>query len=99
MLVLSYLGILGLIPLLTKKDDPEVQWHAKNGLALTVTWVIFWIVWTVFSHFLPSIACLMSLVPCAIGIGYIALIIMAIMKAVNGQRMRFPMISDFADKM
>ena len=34
MLVLSYLGILALIPLLMKKDDPEVQWHAKNGLAL-----------------------------------------------------------------
>ena len=30
-LVLSYLGILCLIPLLAKKDDPEVQWHAKNG--------------------------------------------------------------------
>ena len=34
MLVLSYLGILSLVPLLAKKDDPEVQWHAKHGLVL-----------------------------------------------------------------
>ena len=36
MLVLSYLGILALIPLLMKKDDTEVQWHAKNGLGAAV---------------------------------------------------------------
>ena len=32
MLILSYLGILALVPLLVEKDDPEVQWHAKHGL-------------------------------------------------------------------
>ncbi len=29
MLVLSYLGILALIPLITEKNDREVQWHAQ----------------------------------------------------------------------
>ena len=33
-LILSYLGILSLIPWLAKKDDAEVQWHAENGVAL-----------------------------------------------------------------
>src|SRR5476651_1217052 len=33
-LILSYLGLLALIPLLTRKDDPEIQWHAKNGITL-----------------------------------------------------------------
>ena len=33
MLVLSYLGLLAIIPLLVEKDE-EVQWHAKNGLVL-----------------------------------------------------------------
>jgi uncharacterized membrane protein len=99
MLVLSYLGILALIPLLTKKDDPEVQWHAKNGLMLTAAYVVFWIVWSIFSHFLPSMACFLTLVPCAIGVGYLALIIVSIMKAVNGQRFRLPVLSDMADKM
>ena len=34
MVALSYLWILALIPLLMKKEDKEVQWHAKNGLAI-----------------------------------------------------------------
>ena len=34
MIVLSYLGLLALIPLLVDKEDSEVQWHAKHGLVL-----------------------------------------------------------------
>ncbi|MGD9253016.1 MAG: hypothetical protein PVG92_03680, partial [Holophagae bacterium] len=40
MIVLSYLGLLALIPLLVEKDDKEVQWHAKHGLVLTVAEVV-----------------------------------------------------------
>src|SRR5436190_18583440 len=40
-LVLSYLGIFCLIPLLAKKDDPDVQWHAKNGLGLFIAELIW----------------------------------------------------------
>src|SRR5436190_8527971 len=32
MILLSYLWLLALVPLLTEKDDKEVQWHAKHGL-------------------------------------------------------------------
>lgn len=99
MLVLSYLGILALIPLLTKKDDSEVQWHAKNGLAFTVAFVAFFIIWQVISYFLPTIACVMTVVPCAVSIAWIAVTIMGIMKATQGQRFRLPVLSDFADKM
>ena len=35
-IVLSYLGLLALIPLLVERDDQEVQWHAKHGLVLLV---------------------------------------------------------------
>src|SRR5512140_2684768 len=40
MLVLSYLGLLALIPLIVLKDDREVQWHAKHGLVLTVAFIV-----------------------------------------------------------
>ena len=99
MLILSYLWFLCLVPLLTKKDDPEVQWHAKNGLglALAITAIdcVFWI----FGHFFPLLGCMVSIVPCVAGIGYLVVSILAIMKAVNGQRMRIPMITDMAEKM
>lgn len=99
MLVLSYLGILALIPLLMKKDDREVQWHARNGLGLFVAYFVIVILWSIINNFLPSsIGCALSFVGCALWLGYLALIIFGIMKAVKGERFRLPMISDFADK-
>lgn len=100
MLVLSYLGILALIPLIIKKDDREVQWHAKNGLALTVAYIIIVIVWAVVQHYLPSaLGCALTFVGCALWVGYIALMVFGIMKALKGERLIVPGISDFADKM
>lgn len=100
MLVLSYLGLLALIPLITKKDDREVQWHAKNGLAIFVAFVVIQVVWMILQTVLPSmVSCALSLVGCGIGVGYLVVIILAIMKAVNGERLRIPAVSDFADKM
>jgi uncharacterized membrane protein len=99
MLVLSYLGLLALIPLLVKKDDREVQWHAKNGLGLCVAWILLWIILWGAEIVLPSvIRCGLGVVHCILGIGYLVVIILAIMKATKGERMRFPLISDFADK-
>ena len=102
MVVLSYLWILALIPLLTKKDDSEVQWHAKNGLALLGAEIALWIVF-IFAGFalrrvLP-VGCGLSVVECVVWIGFLVVRIMAIMKGVGGGRMRVPVISDFADKM
>src|SRR3954453_417889 len=47
MVVLSCLWILCLIPLLTKKDDNEVQWHAKNGRAILIGEIGVWVLFSV----------------------------------------------------
>jgi len=100
MLVLSYLGVLALIPLLMKKEDREIQWHAKNGLMLTVAFIVVSIAWSLINNFMPSsIGCALSFIGCAIWIGWLALSIMAIMKALKGERFRIPVVSDLADKM
>lgn len=101
MLVLAYLGIFALIPLLVKKDDREVQWHAKNGLFLFIGFIIvamaLWIVQVAVGDMM-GLGCIFWLLGCVLWIGYLVVIIMAIMKAVKGQRMRFPVVSDLADK-
>lgn len=99
MLVLAYLGILALIPLLTKKDDSEVQWHAKNGLALFVVYIAAAIVLWSIDYFVPVIGCFFTFAHCALWIGYLALIVMSIMKAVKSERFRIPVVTDFAEKM
>lgn len=103
MVVLSYLWILALIPLLTKKEDREIQWHAKNGLAILgaeiVIWIIFMILGLVLRGWLATLGCGLAVVECVVWIGFLVIRIMCIVKGVGGQRMRVPVISDFADKM
>jgi uncharacterized membrane protein len=106
MIVLSYLSLLCLIPLLTKKDDSEVQWHAKNGLCFVVfdivVWIVLAIVTRVAAHipiFGCGIATVLSVLWCVVWIGILVIHVVAIIKGVNGQRFRLPVVSDFADKM
>lgn len=41
--VLSYLGVLVVIPLLAKKDSKFTQFHVKQGLVLLAGWVLSWL--------------------------------------------------------
>ncbi len=103
MIVLSYLWILALIPLLTKKDDPEVQWHAKNGLALLGAEIVCWIVLTiagfVLARMFAALGCGMSVVNCVVWIGFLVVRVMCIVKGTGGQRFRIPVVTDMAEKM
>jgi uncharacterized membrane protein len=101
MIVLAYLWILALIPLLTKKDDREVQWHAKNGLAILVAEVAIWIIFTILGfviHTIPGLGCGIATIQCVIWIGFLVIRILCIVKGTSGQRFRLPVVSDMADK-
>ena len=101
-LVLSYLGIFALIPLLAKKDDPEVQWHAKNGTALFIAelvWVAIGIAFLFAGAHIPFLGCGWAVVRCAVWIGFLILSIVCIVKATQGKRFRIPIITDMAEKM
>ena len=97
MLVLSYLGLFGLIPLLTKKDDPEIQWHAKNGLTL-IGAELAWFVLQIVLGFIPVLGCGVHILACGVWLGFVILRIICMVKAVQGQRMRIPIVSDYAEK-
>lgn len=106
MLVLSYLWILALVPLLVEKEDPEVQWHAKHGIVLTVAEVIFWIALQIVTFVLAAIPGIGGLVSAVLGcgvtfivwLGILAIHIVAIMKALRGERLVLPVITDYANK-
>lgn len=97
MIVLSYLGLLALIPLLMEKEDQEVQWHAKHGLVLFGLWVILGVVLSALSA-VPVLGCLTILVSLFLPIAALAVHIICIVKGVNGERFLIPGISDFANK-
>jgi uncharacterized membrane protein len=95
MVVLSYLWILVLIPLLTKKDDPEVQWHAKNGLGITIAEILAWLIAIVIGYFAPTvIGCLATSINCIVGVGFFVIRVIAVIKGINGQRFTIPVLSD-----
>ncbi len=98
MLILAYLGILALIPLLVEKEDSEVQWHAKHGLTLMVGWIVLFAGIAILAA-MPVVGAFLG---CAV-IPFLWLVILivhivAIVKALKGERLIVPVISDFADK-
>jgi uncharacterized membrane protein len=95
MLILSYLGILSLIPLLTVKDSEYVKWHAKQGLVMGLSCIVVAIVGTVLSGLIPVVGLLLN---CGLWIGWWVLDIMAMVKGVKGQRWRIPVIADLSEK-
>ena len=94
MLVLSYLGILALIPLITEKNDSEVQWHARHGLVLLVAYLIL----TVGLFMASLVIGFIGMLQIPLWLGYLVLIILGITNAMNGKRFVVPGLSDFADK-
>ena len=95
-------GLLALIPLLVEKDDPEVQWHAKHGLVLTVAEFAVFIglalVGMVIGAFSAGLGCILGLAWPLVMVAILVLHVMCIVKGLNGQRLLVPGISEFADK-
>ena len=95
MIVLAYLWILALIPLLVEKEDREVQWHAKHGLVITGLEIVVWIVFSIVS---TMIACLGCVAAPVVGIAFLIVRIICIVKGMKGERFIIPGVSPLADR-
>ncbi len=84
--VLSYLWILFLIPLLTKKRSKFCQFHAKQGLVLFIIWLVgslvFWF---------PLLGQVLMLTLLIVNI-------IAIVKAYNGEWWEIPYVYGWSKK-
>lgn len=97
MILLSYLWLLALVPLLTEKDDQEVQWHAKHGIVLMVAELILWVALSAITVMGP-LGCLAALMSPLLLLGEFALHFVAIMKGINGKRLIIPGLSQYVEK-
>ena len=84
---LSYLWILFLVPLLSKKESAFAQFHAKQGLVLCVVWVI-----GSFFFWFPVIGWLAALLVFVVNI-------MALIKAFSGEAWKIPVVYDLSKKL
>ncbi|MBD3208752.1 MAG: hypothetical protein GF370_04885 [Candidatus Nealsonbacteria bacterium] len=80
--VLSYLGILCLVPLLLKKESSFVQFHAKQGLVLMIGWLFIWFPFV--GQVLWAILAIFS--------------IWGIINVLEGKKTRLPVVADLAEK-
>jgi len=98
MLVLCYLAFLGVIPLLFAREDPEVRWHARNGLLLFGAVAAIALVATLVGTVLPALGCLYATLMFFVLVLYTFIAILAIVKALDGQRLLVPGISRHAGR-
>ena len=100
MLVLSYIWFLNFIPFLTEKEDEEIQWHAKNGIVmmcagigvmLVLSFLVSWTFGGCFGLFVKFLAMLVCM-------GVAIVHIVAIFKALNGEKLIVPGVTQYVDK-
>ncbi len=102
-LVAAYLALGFLAPLiimLAKKDSPFVRRHAVESLNFQISLLIYFVVGTVLMFVVALLTFgigLVVLVPVALVLGIVALvlIIMATIKASNGEEYRYPLTIRF----
>jgi len=85
--VLSYLWILCLIPLLTKKDSKFVQFHAKQGLVLLIIEIAGTLI-----YWFPILGQLFALLLLIVSIT-------GVIKTLNGESWKIPYIYDLSKKI
>ncbi len=99
LLVLAYIGFLGLIPLYAAKRDPEVRWHALNGLLLFAAVAAIGLSATLIGIAVPALSCLYVVAMLIASLLYVLIAILAIVKALEGQRLVIPLISTHATRL
>jgi len=88
--VLSYIGILFLVPLLACKDSAFAQFHAKQGLVLFIAEIA-----TMFIAWIPILGWIVGFVCWII---WLVLSLIGIINVLSGKQKPLPIIGKFAKK-
>jgi uncharacterized membrane protein len=96
--VLCYFPLLGLVPLFSKGSSREVRWHARNGLLLFGALVAVVGAATAASLLFQRLGCIYSIAMFFAGVIYVIFATLGVVKAWQGERLMFPLISRLADR-
>ncbi len=103
LLVFGYLGPLALVSLLASRRE-FVKWHAKQGLVLWLALAALHVVLQPLLYLFdrPWLAFLAELVRAAGWIavlGVVVAMLVCIVRGLDGERYRLPIVSDLADRL
>ncbi len=103
LLVFAYLGPLAIFSLVASRKE-FVKWHAKQGVLLSVAVAAVWVVargvylllrpklWALFGALFGTAAALTAL-------GLLLLVFLCLVRALEGERFKIPLLGDLADAL
>lgn len=101
--MLSYLGILFLVPLLSQKENKFCQHHAKQGMVLFGAAVIGAVVLAIADIILGMVPCAGMIIIIILWVGYLGLlaflVITGIIKTLQGEYWKMPVLGGFAEQI
>lgn len=95
-LIYLFHWITGLIFLATEKNDQDIRWHAANSFTVFAGLYIVIIICQIFM-FIPIIRWLFIAIQAIAGIVGLILWILLMVKGSQGEKIRIPIATDFAE--
>lgn len=96
--ILSYFGILVLIPIFAARESPFARYHANQGLLLCIAALIYGVAYTVLSSLILAISWRLYFVVSLLGLAgivFLVLAILGIINAANGRAKELPWIGRY----
>lgn len=96
--VLSYLGILVLIPLFAAKESKFARFHANQGLVLCIAAILYGVAYSILSAIVLAISWRLYFVVSLIGlvgVVFLVLAVIGIINALNGRAKELPLIGKY----
>lgn len=93
--ILSYIGILFLVPLLAAPKSPFAQFHARQGMVLFIAEIILWIVFYGLTFVTLGLMWFLLWVPWVCAVIWS---IIGIVNVVNGEEKELPLIGGLIKK-
>lgn len=93
--ILSYIGILCLIPFFAAKESQYAQFHAKQGLNLFIVEVIYSVAFSILSivlAFIPIIGWIIIALLSLVSIAFLVIAIMGIVNACGTEAKELPLV-------
>jgi uncharacterized membrane protein len=101
LLVFAYLGPLALFSLVASRKE-FVKWHAKQGVLLSVAVAALWLVarglyLLLRAKLWPLVGALFTVAAALTALGLFLLVFLCLVRALEGERFRVPLLGDVAD--
>lgn len=102
LLVFGYLGPLAVVSLVASRRE-FVKWHAKQGILFSCTWIGLYVLLKpvhliLKRYFWFALGDLFWAATCLVGLGLLLLLFLCVVRALEGERFKIPLLGEVADR-